>query len=152
MTRGNNMSEMMSWSWFGLKSLGGAPLAVLGVGFSNLPLEGGAYSDMLAPFLRPGENYRRLTLFLGCSCDGILEGFAAGAVSSTDSTLVLLLGGAHHAVAAHLLLTVERAKKKKFSAGRREGLAAADALGPSPHTRRARTHCGGPCRSSACHP
>lgn len=31
------------------------------------------------------------TLFLGCACDGVLEGFAAGVVSSTDATLVLLL-------------------------------------------------------------
>lgn len=74
---------------------------------------------MFAPLLRPsrvserGESYRRLTLFLGCARDGVLEGFAARAVSTTDSTLVLLLGGAHHAVAAHLLLTEERAKKKK---------------------------------------
>lgn len=45
------------------------------------------------------------TLLLGCPCDGVLEGFAAGAVSSTHSTFILLLRGAEHTIAAHFLFT-----------------------------------------------
>lgn len=59
------------------------------------------------------SRWHQLTLFLGCACDGVLEGFAAGTVSSTHATLVLLLGGAHHTVAAHLLLPPERGGRAK---------------------------------------
>lgn len=45
------------------------------------------------------------TLLLGCPSDGVLEGFAAGVVSSTHSTFVLLLRGAEQAVTAHFLFT-----------------------------------------------
>lgn len=43
------------------------------------------------------------TLLLGRPCDGVLEGFAAGVVSSTYSTFILLLRGAEHTIAAHFL-------------------------------------------------
>lgn len=43
------------------------------------------------------------TLFLGSTCDGVFEGFAAGVVSSTHSALVLLLRGADRSVTAHFL-------------------------------------------------
>lgn len=45
------------------------------------------------------------TLLLGCTCDGVFEGFAAGVVSSTHSTFILLLRGAKHTIAAHFLFT-----------------------------------------------
>lgn len=45
------------------------------------------------------------TLLLGCPCDGVFEGFAAGVVSSTHSTFILLLRGAKHTITAHFLFT-----------------------------------------------